>query len=281
MLSKEENERVTRVGPDTPQGQTMRRCWIPALLSWELPEPDCPPVRVKLLGEALVAFKDTEGRIGLLEELCPQCGLRCVYHGWKFDVEGHCVDMMNEPAENDFKHKIRTQAYPTVEAGGIIWAYMGPPEHRPPEPNFLWTQAPETHRHVTKVIQECNWLQALEGGIDTSHAPILHRSISSRASQPGIDPNSAWAAQWRAQARTRCHRLWLSLRQGSNARRGWLPHSCLPLRAALSSTSTIDDHRRTRFHRRSHLGADGRWQYHDLQLATYTQRGTAHRRRPA
>ncbi len=101
--------------------------------------------------------------------------------------------MMNEPAENDFKHKIRTQAYPTVEAGGIIWAYMGPPEQRPPAPNFLWTQASETQRHVTKVIQECNWLQALEGGIDTSHAPILHRSISSNASQPGIDPNSAWA----------------------------------------------------------------------------------------
>ncbi|ETX05155.1 MAG: hypothetical protein ETSY2_24665, partial [Candidatus Entotheonella gemina] len=175
MLTKEDNDRLTQVGAGTPLGQTMRRYWIPALLSWELPEPDCPPVRVKLLGEDLVAFKDTEGRIGLLEELCPhrlaslyfgrneECGLRCVYHGWKFDVEGQCVGMMNEPAENDFKHKIRTQAYPTIEAGGMIWAYMGPPEQRPPAPNFLWTQMPETHRHVTKVIQECNWLQALEG----------------------------------------------------------------------------------------------------------------------
>ncbi len=205
MLSREENERLTQVGAETPLGQTMRRYWMPALLAWELPEPDCPPVRVRLLGEDLVAFKDTEGRIGLLEELCPhrlaslyfgrneECGLRCVYHGWKFDVEGQCVDMMNEPAENDFKHKIHTKAYPTVEAGGIIWTYMGPPEQQPPAPHFLWTQAPETHRHVTKVIQECNWLQALEGGIDTSHAPILHKNISSNSTQPGVNPNLAWA----------------------------------------------------------------------------------------
>ncbi|MDH3599638.1 MAG: Rieske 2Fe-2S domain-containing protein [Candidatus Tectomicrobia bacterium] len=204
MLSREENELLTRVGPDMPMGQTMRRYWMPALMARELPVPDCAPVRVRLLGEDLVAFRDTEGRLGLLDELCPhrrvslyfgrneECGLRCVYHGWKFDVEGQCVDMMNEPAELDFKNKIRTTSYPTVEAGGIIWAYMGPAELRPPDPKFAWTQVPESHRQVSKVIQECNWLQALEGGIDTSHAPILHRSISSTATQPGIDPNSAW-----------------------------------------------------------------------------------------
>jgi phenylpropionate dioxygenase-like ring-hydroxylating dioxygenase large terminal subunit len=190
MLAREENELITRVDPGTPMGETMRRYWMPALLAWELPAPDCPPVRVKLLGEDLVAFRDTSGRIGLLEEYCPhrrvslffgrneECGLRCVYHGWKFDVEGHCVDMMNEPAELHFKDKIRATAYPTVEVGGIIWAYMGPPALQPPPPNFAWTQVPETHRHVTKVIQECNWLQALEGGIDTSHAQILHRSFT-------------------------------------------------------------------------------------------------------
>ena len=115
----------------------MRRYWIPALLAWELPEPDCPPVRVKLLGEELVAFRDTAGRIGLIAEHCPHrrvslffgrnedCGLRCVYHGWKFDVDGRCVDMMNEPEELSFAHKIRTTAYPTVEAGGVsgpTWA---------------------------------------------------------------------------------------------------------------------------------------------------------------
>src|SRR5499427_2146923 len=151
MLSREENERVTRIGPATPMGQTMRRYWLPALLAWELPEPDCPPVRVKLLGEDLVAFRDTRGRVGLLDEHCPhrlaslflgrneECGLRCVYHGWKFDVEGRCVDMMNEPEELRFEHKIRITAYPTVEEGGVIWAYLGPPDRRPPLPRFAWT----------------------------------------------------------------------------------------------------------------------------------------------
>jgi phenylpropionate dioxygenase-like ring-hydroxylating dioxygenase large terminal subunit len=191
MLSHEENELITRVGPDTPLGTTMRRYWLPALLSREIGEPDCPPVRVRLLGEPLVAFRDTEGRIGLMDEFCPhrrvslyfgrneECGLRCVYHGWKFDVNGACVDMMNEPADLTFKDKIRIQTYPTVDMGGIIWAYMGPPELQPPLPKFAWTQAPASHRNVSKVVQESNWLQALEGGIDTSHAPILHRNISS------------------------------------------------------------------------------------------------------
>ena len=204
MLSREENELLTRVGPETPLGDTMRRYWLPALLSWELPEPDCPPVRVRLLGESLVAFRDTEGRIGLLDEFCPhrrvslyfgrneECGLRCVYHGWKYDVDGKCVDMMNEPEELSFKEKIRIQSYPTVELGGIAWAYMGPPALQPPLPKFAWTQAPESHRHVSKVSQECNWLQALEGGIDTSHAPILHRRITPNTDKPGIDPTTAW-----------------------------------------------------------------------------------------
>ena len=181
-------------------GHTMRRYWIPALLAWELPEPDCPPVRVKLLGEELVAFRDTAGRIGLIAEHCPHrrvslffgrnedCGLRCVYHGWKFDVDGRCVDQMNEPEELSFAHKIRTTAYPTVEAGGVIWAYLGPPELRPPLPHFAWTQVAPTHRHVSKVIQECNWLQGLEGGIDTSHVPILHRVLSVDATRPGFKP---------------------------------------------------------------------------------------------
>ncbi len=204
MLSHEDNERLTRVGPGTPMGETLRRYWIPALLAWELPEPDGAPVRVKLLGEDLVAFRDTQRRIGLLEEFCAHrrvslyfgrnedCGLRCVYHGWKYDVEGRCVDMMNEPEEYDFKDKIRLQAYPTVELGGVIWAYLGPPERRPPEPRFDWTQAPESHRHVSKVRQVCNWLQALEGGIDTSHASILHRRITPHTTRPGIDPTTAW-----------------------------------------------------------------------------------------
>lgn len=197
MLSVEENERLTRTGAGTVMGDTMRRYWIPALLAWELPEPDGPPVRVQLLGESLVAFRDSMGRVGLLDEFCPhrrvslwfgrneECGLRCVYHGWKFDVHGTCVDQMNEPEQ--FKDKIRITAYPTVELGGVVWAYMGPPALQPPLPKFEWTQVPESHCVVTKVVQECNWLQGLEGGIDTSHAPILHRTLRADSKMAGIN----------------------------------------------------------------------------------------------
>ncbi len=199
MLSREENELLTRTGPGTPLGEVMRRDWIPALLSWELAEPDGPPARVTLLGEKLVAFRDTHGRIGVLDDFCAhrgaslwlgrneEDGLRCVYHGWKFDVDGNCVDQMNEP--ESFKDKVHMRAYPAVELGGTIWTYMGPRELQPPPPKFAWTQAPESHRHVTKVIQECNWLQALEGGIDQSHAAILHRALTN-ASSGGILPNT-------------------------------------------------------------------------------------------
>jgi len=196
MLSRQDNELLTQVGPGTPMGDTMRRYWIPALLAWELPEPDCPPVRVKLLGEDLIAFRDTQGRIGLLDEFCPhrrvslffgrneECGLRCVYHGWKFDADGRCVDQMNEP--ESFAHKVHITSYPTVEAGGIVWAYMGPADLRPALPLFGWTQLPATHRHVSKVIQETSYLQGVEGGIDTSHAPILHRTHGADSKRPGF-----------------------------------------------------------------------------------------------
>jgi len=202
MLSREDNALLTRVDRGTPMGDTLRRYWIPALLGWELPEPDCPPVRVRLLGEDLVAFRDTQGRIGLLDELCPhrraslffgrneECGLRCVYHGWKYDVDGRCVDMMNEPDADSFKEKIFTTAYPTVELGGIVWAYLGPPERRPAPPAFAWLQIPATHRQVSKVIQETNWVQGLEGGIDTSHAPILHRLLTMETTRPGFKPDN-------------------------------------------------------------------------------------------
>ena len=197
MLSREDNERITRVGPETPMGKTMRRYWIPALLSWELPEPDCPPVRVKLLGEELVAFRTTDGNIGMLEEFCAhrraslwlgrneENGLRCVYHGWKYDSAGNCVEQMNEPRE--FASKVKITAYPTFELAGVIWTYMGAAEKQPPPPLFAWTQVPETHRAVSKAAEECNWLQALEGGIDTSHFTIMHRALKSNPRQAGVD----------------------------------------------------------------------------------------------
>src|SRR5215468_6367788 len=195
MLSKEDNDLLTRTGPGTLMGNAMRRYWLPACLASEIAEPDGAPVRVKLLGEELVAFRDSEGRIGLVEEFCPhrrvslyfgrneECGLRCIYHGWKFDVSGACVDQLNEPEELQFKHKVKLTAYPTCELGGIVWAYLGPADKMPPPPKFAWTQVAEERRHVTKVVEECNWLQALEGGIDTSHAPILHRLLTDNSTR--------------------------------------------------------------------------------------------------
>ena len=143
MLSREDNELVARTGPGTPMGNLLRRYWLPAVLSEEVPTPECPPIRLKLLGETLVAYRDTSGRVGILDAHCPhrganlfwgrneRDGLRCVYHGWKFDVTGACVDMPSEPAASNFRDKIRTTAYPTQERAGIVWAYMGPKESVP------------------------------------------------------------------------------------------------------------------------------------------------------
>jgi nitrite reductase/ring-hydroxylating ferredoxin subunit len=189
MLKREENELVTRVGPGTQMGTVMRHYWMPAMLSSEVPRPDSDPVRVRLLGENLIGFRDTNGTVGLVAENCPhrgaslffgrneECGLRCVYHGWKFDATGQCIDMPNEPAESDFKTKVQAVAYPTVEKAGIIWAYMGPAEKRPPTPNLEWMRAPEGHCYVSKSFQNCNYLQAMEGGLDTSHSSFLHRNL--------------------------------------------------------------------------------------------------------
>jgi phthalate 4,5-dioxygenase len=188
MLKHEDNERLCRVGPGTPGGALMRRYWQPAALANELPEKDGAPVRVRLLGEDLVAFRDSNGRIGLIDAFCPhrraplffgrneECGLRCVYHGWKFDADGHCVDLPSEPAESPMKAGIKITAYPTVERGGMIWTYLGPKEQMPAPPDYEWTRVPATHRGVSKTFEDCNWLQALEGGLDTAHGSYLHNN---------------------------------------------------------------------------------------------------------
>ncbi len=189
MLSREDNQLLTRTGPSSSAGDYFRRYWLPALLASELPAPDCPPVRLRLLGEDLIAFRDSQGRVGLLDEFCPhrraslfwgrneECGLRCVYHGWKFDTTGACVDMPNEPPEYAFASKIPTQSYPTREFGGIVWAYLGPADRIPELPKFVWARVPDAHRYVSKRRQETNYLQAVEGGIDSSHSNFLHATV--------------------------------------------------------------------------------------------------------
>jgi len=189
MLSKEDNERLTRVNKGTPMGDLIRRYWIPAIFSEQINRPDCPPVRVKLLGENLVAFRDSQERVGLLDEHCPhrtaslffgrneECGLRCVYHGWKFDIEGKCIDLPSEPMKSPLQRKVKIKAYPCVEHGGIVWSYMGPPKLKPPPPDFEWARLPSSFRLMSRQIMECNWLQGIEGGFDSSHLAFLHGGV--------------------------------------------------------------------------------------------------------
>jgi phthalate 4,5-dioxygenase oxygenase subunit len=186
MLSREDNELLCRVGRGTPTGNLLRQYWIPALMSSELPEPDGPPVRVRLLGENLIAFRVTSGKVGLIQNHCPhrgaslffgrneQEGLRCVYHGWKFDCAGACVDMPSEPEESNFKSKVRATAYPCVERNDIIWTYMGPRQTPPPLPDIEPNMLPRSEYVVQKALRECNWFQGLEGDIDTGHLSFLH-----------------------------------------------------------------------------------------------------------
>ena len=194
MLNAQDNELLTDIRPGTPMGELMRQYWIPVMLSAELPEPDGDPVRVRLLCEDLVIFRDTQGRVGLLAERCPhrraslyfgrneEGGLRCIYHGWKYDVAGQCVDMPNEPAESNFKEMIRHVAYPCREAGDMIWTYRGPRSEPPPMPDLEWVGVPAEHRQLSPFLRECNWMQALEGDIDTTHSGFLHGRLSRGAS---------------------------------------------------------------------------------------------------
>jgi phenylpropionate dioxygenase-like ring-hydroxylating dioxygenase large terminal subunit len=189
MLTKEQNELLTRTGPDTPMGQMFRRYWLPALLAEELPENEGPPIRVKLLSERLLAWRDSQGRYSLIDEFCAhrgtslwvgrneENGLRCPYHGWKYDWTGQCIEVPSEPEESGFCKKIKLRSYPLIERGGIVWTYMGPPEHQPPLPDYEYALLPAGQRYYSKRLQECNWLQALDGGgADSSHVSFLHHN---------------------------------------------------------------------------------------------------------
>jgi phenylpropionate dioxygenase-like ring-hydroxylating dioxygenase large terminal subunit len=186
MLKKEQNDLLTQTGPDTPMGKLFRRYWLPALLSEQLREADSEPVRLQLLGERLIAFRDTQGRLGAIDEFCAhrgvslwfgrneESGLRCPYHGWKYDVTGQCVEVPSEPPESGFCDRIKLKGYPLIERGGVIWIYMGPPEHQPPEPAYEFVTVPASRSYMSKRLQASNWLQAMEGGIDSSHVSWLH-----------------------------------------------------------------------------------------------------------
>lgn len=196
MLRPEDNEKITRVGPGTPGGEFLRRYWQPFLLSSELPERDGAPLRVRLLGEDLIAFRDSDGQVGLIDAYCPhrrapmffgrneECGMRCVYHGWKFDRHGDCVDMPSEPAGTPLQARAKIKAYPTHEGGGVVWAYMGAKDRMPAPPDYEWMRAPETHRFVSKTFEECNYLQALEGGLDTAHSSYAHNNDIGNRNMP-------------------------------------------------------------------------------------------------
>ena len=185
MTTAAEGRELTRIGPGTPMGELMRQYWIPAAQSTELVR-DGAPMRLMLLGEKLIAFRDSEGRVGVMDHRCPhRCaslflgrneegGIRCIYHGWKFDVAGNCVDMASVPPHQDFKHKVKAKAYPAVERAGVVWVYMGSRAEAPPLPAFEILDVPDDEISVSLIQRDCNYLQALEGEIDTSHFGYLH-----------------------------------------------------------------------------------------------------------
>ena len=188
MLTAEENQLLCRVEGDAPMGQLMRRHWMPVCLVEEVSEPDGTPVKARILGEDLVVFRDTEGRVGVMDEYCPHrraslvygrnedCGLRCLYHGWKMDVHGTVLEMVSEPAASDMASKVKHKAYPTHEWAGFVWAYMGPKATQPAFEPPAWAPTDDVRVSIAKVIIPCNWAQILEGAIDSAHSSSLHSS---------------------------------------------------------------------------------------------------------
>lgn len=185
MLSHEDNERLVRVGPGTPMGETMRRYWHPVATTEQLPDPDGKPLRIQLLSERFVLFRDTAGTVGMLDELCmhrgaslaigrnEEGGLRCLYHGWKFAVDGTILETPNH-ADCRYRERMMAKAYPVVEQGGLIWSYIGPKKEQPPFRTFASDLVPDDRRVVLRVNVKANYLQLWEGGLDSSHVSVLH-----------------------------------------------------------------------------------------------------------
>lgn len=211
MLTEAQNEMLTRTGPATPMGALFRRFWVPVLLSSELPEPDGPPVRVTVMGEALIAFRDSAGHVGLVEPRCPHRGanlffgrnedqgIRCAYHGWKFDVRGRCLEIptmdRDAPTYEHLRARASIVAYPTREWGECVWAYLGPAEVMPALPELEFALVDPAHRYVSKKLQECNWAQSAEGAVDTAHFSFLHAPVGEDAMAklpPGYGEQVRW-----------------------------------------------------------------------------------------
>jgi phthalate 4,5-dioxygenase oxygenase subunit len=188
MMTPEENELMCRVEGKAPMGQLMRRHWTPVCLVEEVSEPDGTPVKAQVFGEDLVVFRDTNGRVGVMDEYCPHrrvslvfgrnedCGLRCLYHGWKMDVQGNVLEMVSEPAASGMAQKVKHLAYPVTEWGGFVWAYMGPPDTQPAFEPPAWAPTADAKVTIAKAIIPCNWAQILEGAIDSAHSSSLHSS---------------------------------------------------------------------------------------------------------
>jgi phthalate 4,5-dioxygenase oxygenase subunit len=187
-MTRDENDLLCLVTGDAPMGQLMRRHWVPACLAEEVAEPDGAPVRTRLLGEDLVVFRDSNGRLGVLDEHCPhrraslalgrneECGLRCLYHGWKVDVAGNILDMASEPPGSRIADKIKHKAYPVHEAAGFVWTYMGPAEAMPAFEPPAFAPTDRARVSIVKIHVPCNWAQVLEGMIDSAHSSSLHSS---------------------------------------------------------------------------------------------------------
>ena len=189
MMSRADNDRLCRIGPGTPMGAVFRRFWLPICTSDRVPLPGGAPRFERLLGENFVVFRNGEGQVGVLDELCPHrgasltlgrvedCGIRCIYHGWKIGNDGTLLEVMNNPADRR-PPNVRAPSFPVVEAGGIVWTYLGPKEHQPPAPHFAFMDLAESQRVLLRVDGNYNWVQALEGGLDSSHVGILHSNAA-------------------------------------------------------------------------------------------------------
>ena len=196
MLTHEKNALLTQCGPAAPMGRFMRSFWIPAMTAAEVPTADEPPVRLTLLSERLVVFRDTQGRVGVMEENCPhrgaslffgrneEGGIRCVYHGWKFDVEGNCLEMPAEPANSRMCQNVKARAYPARIAGALLWVYMGDAQTVPDLPAFGFIGQPDAHLYASRWHQECNYAQAMEGELDSAHVSFLHQELNKTNPDP-------------------------------------------------------------------------------------------------